>query len=177
MKKLFDAKKDFPVIKKDAWNPFFKSNYASLGNILDAIEPVLTKHELHIQNRILDNEVITEVLNGDNLLKSSAFRLPTAGDPQKMGSAITYGRRYNLVCIFNLNIEEDDDGNSAKPTTPKVTETISKECKAYMEKINRAEDKTVLKAIGAELAKDTKLTANDKDFLRNLYSEKDAKLK
>jgi len=181
MKKLFDAKKQMPIIKKDANNPFFKSGYATLSNIIEVTEPVLAKHGLFITHSMQDGRLITALwdseLTGNQPLIASDFLLPVNNDIQKIGSAITYAKRYNITALLNLNIEDDDDGNSAKPTTPKATETISKECKAYMEKINRAEDKTVLKAIGAELAKDTKLTANDKDFLRNLYSEKDAKLK
>lgn len=173
MNKLFEAKKKFPPINKDGNNPFFNSKYATLNNILDKIEPVLNDFNLHIINRISDNSVITEIIYEDTVLISSAFNLPQINDPQKMGSAITYGRRYNLVCIFNLNIEEDDDGNATKPKA----ETISKDCKAYMDRINKAKDKTELKAIGAELSKDTKLTVNDKDFLRNIYAEKDSKLK
>jgi hypothetical protein len=42
---------------------------------------------------------------------------PSKNDPQGLGSAITYQRRYALGAILNLNIDEDDDGNqaSAKP--------------------------------------------------------------
>ena len=76
--------------------------------------------------------------------------------------------------MLNLNIEDDDDGNGAKKTE---AELISKDCKVYMDKINNATDKTALKAVGSELAKDSKLTKNDKDFLGNLYAEKDSKLK
>lgn len=178
MNSLFEAKKAFPEIKKDAVNPFFKSKYASLGNILDAIEPVLEKHGFYIRSLMESNTLTTQIcLTSDGItILESKFKLPELADIQKIGSAITYARRYNLVAMLNLNIEEDDDGNATKAPS-KATETISKECKAYMGKINGAENKTDLKAIGAELAKDTKLTANDKDFLRNLYSEKDAKLK
>lgn len=183
MKKLFDAKQEIPTIKKDATNPFFKSGYATLSRIIEVIEPILAKHELYIYHNLIiqdgESVLVTSIVDKEqgNGGITSFFKLPSNTDIQKIGSAITYAKRYNITALLNLNIEDDDDGNSAKPTPPKATETISKEYKAYMEKINGAENKTDLKAIGAELAKDTKLTANDKDFLRNLYSEKDAKLK
>jgi len=176
MKKLFEAKKEIPVIKKDANNPFFKSGYATLSNIIEVVEPILAKVGMFIVNIMDGNTLITKIYDSesDTVVIESSFTLPTNGDIQKIGSAITYARRYNLLAMLNLNVEDDDDGNAVKPTK---TETISKECKAYMDKINSAKTKDDLKAIGTELKKDTKLTPNDKDFLRNLYSEKDAKLK
>jgi hypothetical protein len=38
---------------------------------------------------------------------------PVKNDPQSMGSAITYQRRYSLAALLNLNIDKDDDGNAA----------------------------------------------------------------
>jgi len=181
MKKLFEAKKSIPVIKKDANNPFFKSGYATLSNIIEVVEPILAKVGMFIINVMDGNTLITKICDSETetVVIQSSFILPANGDIQKIGSAITYARRYNLLAMLNLNVEDDDDGNAVKPQPkPQVkAETISKECKAYMDKINGALFKDELKKIGAELAKDTKLTANDKDFLRNIYSEKDAKLK
>src|SRR5690349_16295644 len=134
MNKLFEAKKAFPEIKKDAENPFFKSKYASLGNILDVIEPVLETHGLYVRS-LLDNNVLStqicETATG-NIVLESKFCLPAIADIQKIGSAITYARRYNLVAMLNLNIEEDDDGNSTKPEVKTKPETISPECKTAM---------------------------------------------
>ncbi|WP_350340162.1 ERF family protein [Paraflavitalea speifideaquila] len=41
------------------------------------------------------------------------FMKPVKNDPQSLGSAITYQRRYSLCAVLGLNIEEDDDGNGA----------------------------------------------------------------
>lgn len=176
MNKLFKAKKDFPVITKDGNNPFFNSKYATLGNILEKIEPVLIKNDLHIVNIIRDNAVVTKIMDSDTELIESTFTLPNINDPQKMGSAITYGRRYNLVCIFNLNIEDDDDGNSAKPEIKKP-ETISKECKHYIDLISKAKSKPELENIGTAIAGDPDLTANDRNHLREIYKQKESKVK
>ena len=174
MKKLFEAKNEIPVIRKDAKNPFFKSGYATLSIIIETVDPILRKQGLFITHVMQGNSLLTQIWDGDKALLESRFDLPVNGDIQKIGSAITYAKRYNITAMLNLNIEDDDDGNGAKKTEP---ELISKDCKAYMDKINNAADKTALKAIGGELAKDSKLSKNDKDFLRNLYAEKDSKLK
>ena len=60
-------------------------------------------------------------IEGDQALISSFFPITTT-EPQKMGSAITYAKRYLLTTVFNVIAEEDDDGNAAqgnKPTLPK----------------------------------------------------------
>jgi len=191
MIKLLEAKKQFPPIKKDAWNPFYKSNYASLSNILDAIEPVLEKHGLYIRSVLRDNVLITQIceLETGNVNLESCFNLPVLNDIQKIGSAITYARRYNLVAMLNLNIENDDDGNSIKEipklSVKKITdliqpikpEPISKECQNYINYINNADTLAKLKDVGTALASEPTLTKNDKDHLREIYKQKEKELK
>jgi len=187
MNKLFEAKKGFPVIKKDAWNPFYKSNYASLGNILDAIEPVLEKHGFYVRSVVRDNCLITQIceLETGNTNLESTFKLPELNDIQKIGSAITYARRYNLVAMLNLNIEDDDDGNATKPEPKKVEppktqtkpETITPECKTAMTLIEGAKDLAGLKIVYDNIKDSTKLTDTDKSFLNNIIKERKGKLK
>jgi len=122
-KKLFEAKKEIGVISKDSKNPFFKSNYLSLNGLLDAVESVLEKHELLLLQPIEDGKVITMIVDAStevstkdrsvegNSVKSS-IELPNITDPQKLGSAITYFRRYTLQSLMGLQAE-DDDGNTA----------------------------------------------------------------
>jgi len=182
MNKLFEAKKAFPVIKKDAWNPFYKSNYASLSNILDAIEPVLEKHGLYIRSILRDNVLITQIceLETGNVNLESCFNLPVLSDIQKIGSAITYARRYNLVAMLNLNIENDDDGNATKET-PKETkpkpETITPEWKTAMALIEKTDSLGNLKIVYEQIKDSTKLTDTDKSFLNNIIKERKGKLK
>jgi len=118
-KKLFEAKKEIGVISKDAKNPFFKSNYLSLNGLLDAVETVLEKHDLVLLQPIVDGKVITRILDIESENEtngtfgvSSEMQLPNIQDPQKLGSAITYYRRYTLQSLLGLQAE-DDDGNSA----------------------------------------------------------------
>ncbi len=122
-------------IKKDAANPFFKSKYASLSNILEAInEPLIECGLSFSQFPTKDYGLITILIHGESgeyiqddykispvpdYLKEKdnngivIWRGETYYSPQAIGSAITYARRYALAAVLGLNIEEDDDGNTA----------------------------------------------------------------
>ena len=111
--KLFDAKKEIGTLTKDAKNPFFKSSYLSLNGLLEAVEDVLVKHDLLLLQPIGEGEVCTKIVDifdGSDI--TSYITLPTLTDPQKLGSAITYYRRYTLQSLLGLQAE-DDDGNTA----------------------------------------------------------------
>jgi hypothetical protein len=117
-KKLFEAKKEIEAISKDAINPFFKKAYFDINKILSDIEPILQKHKLLLLQPILDGKVRTEIRDAekDGSTKESfvysEMSLPNIQDPQKLGSAITYYRRYTLQSLLGLQAE-DDDGNTA----------------------------------------------------------------
>ena len=112
-KKLFEAKKGIGTIFKDSKNPFFKSNYLSLNGLVEAIEDVLNDNQLVLLQPIANGCVRTEIYDIEsNESVFSEMTLPNITDPQKLGSAITYYRRYTLQSLLCLQAE-DDDGNSA----------------------------------------------------------------
>ena len=112
-KKLFEAKKEIGVLTKDAKNPFFKSNYLSLNGLIDAVEIVLEKHDLILLQPITSGFVCTKIFDIETAdVVMSEMQLPNIQDPQKLGSAITYYRRYTLQSLLGLQAE-DDDGNSS----------------------------------------------------------------
>jgi len=103
-------------VKKDAKNPFFKSNYASLSNILDSIkEPLIESGLCFSQFPCGENELNTILIHAESgeYISSSYAMRPVKDDPQGRGSVITYQRRYALASILGLNIDDDDDGNHA----------------------------------------------------------------
>lgn len=107
-------------IRKDANNPFFKSKYASLSNILDVVTPVLVQCDLNIMQMPVDDGNLRTILShvsGESVESTFNMKI-TKNDPQSMGSAITYARRYAIGAILNLNIDEDDDGNKASTPAP-----------------------------------------------------------
>ena len=125
-KKLFEAKKEIGKILKDSTNPFFKSKYLSLNGLIDAVEPILTKHNLLLLQPIKDCCVYTVIIDidtdGGNESIESFIQLPTIQDPQKLGSAITYYRRYTLQSLL-VSQAEDDDGNGASKATQQSAES------------------------------------------------------
>ena len=124
---VFHIKMD--VIKKDAKNPFFKSTYASLSNILDAIKIPLAESDLSFsQHPMGENGLSTILMHKSGEWIGSHFTMkPVKNDPQGIGSCITYMRRYALAAILGLNIDEDDDGNSASGNGHKSSNNSDKE--------------------------------------------------
>lgn len=124
--KLFEAKKEIGKISKDSTNPFFKSKYFDINQLLEHVEPILAKHELICLQPIIDNVVTTEIIDIETGEKvTSGMSLTNITDPQKRGSEITYYRRYTLCSLIAGQSADDDDANKASrkvvkaaPTTP-----------------------------------------------------------
>jgi hypothetical protein len=110
-------------IAKTSVNPFFKSKYASLSDILDVIREPLTNNGLSFVQFPKGKYGLETMLlhNSGEWLSESYEMKPTKEDPQGAGSVITYQRRYALGAILGLNIDEDDDGNKASEPTPQET--------------------------------------------------------
>ena len=112
-------------IHKTSTNPFFKSKYASLPDILSGISEPLQEAGL-VVTQLPDGMSLTTMLihaeSGEYICGSSEMK-PVKNDPQSLGSAITYNRRYSLGAILNLNIDVDDDGNKA--TAPPKNQAVN----------------------------------------------------
>lgn len=102
-------------ISKTEDNPFFKSKYADLPAILDAIREPLANNGLSFaQFPTGENEMTTILMHESGEFLQGTFKMtPSKNDPQGQGSVITYQRRYALSAILGLNTDEDDDGNAA----------------------------------------------------------------
>ncbi len=105
-------------LKKEGLNPHFKNTYVNLNQVIEALTPLLTEQSLSLTMPLTNvagqpaiSLILTE-LEGDLDVSEWTIPLPVLQDPQKMGSAITYYRRYMLMSFFNLKAE-DDDGNHA----------------------------------------------------------------
>lgn len=136
--KLWLAKQEIGKINKSANNPFFKSKYADLNTILDVVEPILHKYNLILLQPIQDGKVYSSIIdceNGDHV--NSWIDLPTINDPQKMGSSISYFRRYSVQSLLSLSMQ-DDDSNEA-----------SKAVKEQSESMKILNDKQFISAVGA----------------------------
>lgn len=103
--------------KKNAANPHFKSKYADLGAVIDALEPII-EHGLWYRQQTHDHDegAMIETFyihtSGEEKSAGTLFMPATKKDAQAFGSALTYARRYGLQCAFGL-ATEDDDANAA----------------------------------------------------------------
>lgn len=111
-------------IKKDAANPFFKSKYASLANIIEDTRNGLAKNGLsYAQFPSGEYELTTILMHTSGEWMKAAYKMePVDKKPQSLGSAITYQRRYALTAILGLQVEDDDGNEASKP--PKRVETV-----------------------------------------------------
>ena len=125
---LLAAQKEIGNASKDAKNPHFRNSYASLGSVIEAVKEPLNKHGISIIQSLSSwpaSDGQSGGNNGGGLLLRSRL-LHTSGqwiedcahsplskaDPQGVGSATTYLRRYSLAALLCIT-QEDDDGNAA----------------------------------------------------------------
>lgn len=136
----------------DSQNPHFKNRYASLASVRNAVVPLLAKHGIAvIQDLQTDIETrsvccYTHLLHASGEIRTfGPLSLPaTKFDPQGMGSASTYARRYHLQAVAGVVGDEDDDANEASrpqkadlkitPTTG-AWEAMDEESKAFLQSV------------------------------------------
>ena len=114
---LSNALPEIQHATKDAKNPHFRSSYASLPAVIDTSKPVLAKHGVVVlQSPGWDGQrctLTTRLLHSSGEWIEGEAGSPVAKvDPQGIGSAITYLRRYSLAAMTGIS-QEDDDGNAA----------------------------------------------------------------
>jgi len=116
---LLAAQRSMGPVKKDATNPAFRTKYATLQSVLETIEGPLSDNGLVLLQRFEPGEggpvLITEIVHaetGDRISSTLPIVSKDPSDPQKLGGAITYARRFSLLALLGLS-PEDDDGNAA----------------------------------------------------------------
>ena len=123
-KALAAAQGEMTAASKDATNPHFKSRYATLASVWDAIRGPLSRNGLSVSQVLETPETGPGVVVRTLLLHTSGqwigsryvMPIPDKLTPQAVGSAITYARRYALSAIAGVAPDDDDDGNAASIT-------------------------------------------------------------
>ncbi len=116
------------AVKKDATNPFYKSKYATLDTIWETIRTPLSENGLTLvqtMNLTPDGNSVLETTlyhTSGEWISGQQLVNPVKEDPQSLGSAISYARRYSLSALLGVVSDEDDDGNVATKLETKVTE-------------------------------------------------------
>ncbi len=108
-------------VAKKSKNPFFRSDYADLPSILDAIKQPLLKNGLVLTHLPLgDNNLMTRLMHESGEYQQGIFYMKSVKDtPQDRGSVITYMMRYAVGAYLGLSIDKDDDGNKGTGNAPK----------------------------------------------------------
>lgn len=114
---LAKVKAKLQGVAKSTNNPFFKSKYADLNAHLDAVEPLLEENGLMLLQPVttmysqsgIENVVTSRIYHiesGQSI--ESSMKLVGGSDMQKMGSGVTYARRYTLGSLLSMQALDDD---------------------------------------------------------------------
>ena len=107
--KLFNLQQEIGTISKDAKNPFYKSKYFDINSLIKQLQPLLKKNRLLLLQPIEEDMVMSKLICIDGVgAVVSGLKLPQITDPQKLGSCITYYRRYTLASLLGLQSVDDD---------------------------------------------------------------------
>ncbi len=105
------------TIRKTETNPHFRSKFADVNTILKVVMPVLTSVGVVVIQEPQMTEaggsyLVTSLVNADDRADSTTSKIPLMlkdkTNPQQLGSALTYARRYALVSMLLLESEDDD---------------------------------------------------------------------
>lgn len=115
---LSELQENIGRITKSADNPYYKSKYADLNALLQEIKPLIKSHGFvlvqTVKNEILHTELVY-IATGEKISEDMDL-ITDKPDMQKLGSAITYARRYSILPLLNIETV-DDDGNLASGKT------------------------------------------------------------
>lgn len=122
-KALLQVQRQMSPAMKDGKNPFTKSNYATLNSVMESCREALLNNNIWLCQFLVPVDMpeciglmtkLTHTESGQWQSSLAVVPLPKS-DPQGMGSAITYSRRYSLTAMLGM-VTEDDDGEAAKTT-------------------------------------------------------------
>ena len=133
-KALVQVQKQMSPATKDATNPFTRSNYATLNSVMESCREALLNNNIWLCQYPVPIDMpdclglmtkLTHTESGQWQASLAVVPLPKS-DPQGMGSAMTYARRYAITAMLGM-VTEDDDGEAAKrpPNSPVKPKTAT----------------------------------------------------
>ena len=161
---LVKFQESIPKVNTDKVNPHYKSKFASLANIVETVTPRLSSLGLAYSGKSRITEdfkmiFVAKLVHAPSGEFEEAEYPIHATDPQKIGSAESYFRRYGLAKLVGVVVDEDDDGNAASEA-PRPQPRSLKQTKIAAENdgIKAAQDKVKAWTAGDE---DRRKLAND----------------
>ena len=175
-KALAKAQAEFTTVPQSGFNPHFKNKFSTLEDCINMTRPILSKHGLAISQmpNTLDGQyVLTTILmheSGESIVSNQPV-VSMKQDPQSLGSALSYCRRYSLTGVLSLASGDfEDDGNAA--TAPaKATPAKAKATKnqTIAERVNATQHVGELMSLYEEVK--GQLTEDDTALFSNRKSE------
>lgn len=132
---LAKAQGEMKPAVKDSTNPFFKSKYADLNSVINAVRDPLSRNELAFMQNLHEIEgclyliTILSHKSGEYVKSQMPVKFKADGktnELQSMGSAISYIKRYALSAMLGVCCDEDDDGNSSTDFPAEAPKTFPK---------------------------------------------------
>lgn len=167
-----------PIKAKKANTGTYSYTYADLAGVIDHVKPVLAKHGLGLMQDVQVTEgrvgITTTLIHSSG--ESLAFGPLSASAPvdmQKLGSAITYARRYALVAALGIAADEDDDAAAAKDAPKARPKAVANDDQvlAWVGRISEAGDFIALKKIAHEIS-EHELDADVRAELLRLWTDR-----
>lgn len=151
---LLKAQKEMGNAVKNGTNPHFKSKFADLNSVRDAVIPLLNENGILVLQPMVNmdgNEYVKTVLlhdSGETIESFTKIVCKAQNDPQALGSAITYARRYGLQSLVCIGAEDDDAEKSmARNVQPEKANPLEAKVKSLIDTVNAATNGDELKSI------------------------------
>lgn len=128
---LVKAQQEVHNASKDSSNPHFGNTYASLNSVIDAVKPIFNTHGIAIVQLPSGAGLETVLLHESGEWMAETAEAPLQKqDPQGVGSALTYLRRYSLAAVAQIG-QDDDDANEASTASWSGAPSRPKEAHEY----------------------------------------------
>jgi hypothetical protein len=158
---------------KDSKNPFYKSSYADLNSVREACMPALNKHGIAViqPTSVIEGKLYVETTllheSGEFIAGLYEVVVGKQNDPQALGAAISYSRRYGLQSMVNVGAS-DDDGESAMVRSANANKTTSipaaTKAEVIVKKIVNSEPSAVVAPRGSFRRNPPVTTSNSEDL-------------
>lgn len=126
-KKLLLIRAEIGAIAKTKINPHFKNNYFDINILLEHLDPLLENANILLLQPIVGDKLYTRLIDVDTGEEEAGYvELDHVDNPQRLGSMITYYRRYSLTSLLGIQ-GEDDDGNAASNGVVKKKQWLTEE--------------------------------------------------
>jgi len=176
--RILAIQSEIGALSKDLENPFFKSKYFDINQVVEQLSPLLEKHGVTVTQPLthLDGVAMIEtIVESGSESRSYLFPLPAVEKSQEMGAAITYYRRYCLQSYFLLQAEDDDGNGRKKPGKPPKAQTTTQKFEQAKKMIKNTKKEDISEAYQS-IEKSTMYNQKQKDELNDILMVRSGEL-